>query len=71
VRVSGKNPANLLPVHKGQQRWDCIARGSLTIYYIYLFLNMLLASPENHISTGVHQVIQWPNPALGVGQTET
>ncbi len=50
-----RNAANILPVKAGEERWDCMTRGSLTLYYIYLFLNMLIASPENHISTGVHQ----------------
>lgn len=29
----------------------------LTVYYIYLFLNMLIAVPEDHMSSGVHQII--------------
>ena len=38
-----------------------MTRGSLTIYYVFLFLNMALAPPENHISTGVHQVFVFCN----------
>ena len=28
-----------------------------TIYFIYLFVNMLVGVPENHMSSGVHQIV--------------
>ena len=29
----------------------------MVMYFIYLLLNMVLGSPEDHISTGVHQTV--------------
>ena len=29
----------------------------MVMYFIYLLLNMVVGSPEDHVSTGVHQTV--------------
>ena len=30
---------------------------AMVMYFIYLLLNMVVGSPEDHVSTGVHQTV--------------
>ena len=36
---------------------DAIIRNLMTIHFIFFVANMFISIPENHMSTGVHQII--------------
>jgi hypothetical protein len=36
---------------------DSLPRLAITLYFVYLVANMAFASPENSVSTGVHQTV--------------
>ena len=50
-----KNKKNLL--HKSEDDTDAIIRKLLTVYFTFFVINMAISTPENHMSTGVHQIV--------------
>ena len=36
---------------------DAIIRYLMTIHFVFFVANMIVSVPENHMSTGVHQII--------------
>ena len=49
-----KDEKNLLFV---KRKADRSVRIFFTLYFIYLWINMIVGVPEHHMSTGVHQVV--------------
>ena len=54
LNTDEKNGKNLL---FNNRKADRNVRIFFTLYFIYLFVNMIVGVPENHLSTGVHQVV--------------
>ena len=50
-----KDKKNLL--HKSDDDTDGMIRKLLTVYFTFFVLNMAISTPENHMSTGVHQIV--------------
>ena len=54
LNTDEKDGKNLL---FNKRKADRSVRIFFTLYFIYLFVNMIVGVPENHMSTGVHQVV--------------
>ena len=54
LNTDEKDGKNLL---YNKPKADRSVRIFFTMYFIYLFVNMVVGVPENHMSTGVHQVV--------------
>ena len=44
-------------LHKSEGDSDGIIRKLLIVYFAFFVINMAISTPENHVSTGVHQVV--------------
>ncbi len=57
VKFLYRNPKDKKNVLGVNDSLSSLLKNLITLYFIYIFVNMVVAVPENHKSTGIHQTV--------------